>query len=910
MTFPQTPLPLHVDINPTGSSWVDVTGDVRGEQGISITRGQSAEGSQSQPSVCTMTLDNTSGNYTPGNPMGTYYPNLTRNTPLRVWVERTPYLELDGSSNCYIKTADHASLDITGDIDIRVDARLDKWRYAATDAPYALMWKTIGSGNISWELTLWSDRIYFIWTEDGTDEIFSVSSVPPPALGGDRLAVRVTLDVDNGSGGHTVTFYTSDTIDGSWTQLGDPFVGSGTTSIYASTAYLSVGNISTLSGRTRYDQFFAAELRDGIDGTEVANPDFTAQTAGDTSFDDAAGRTWTVVGSAEISIRDYRFWGELADTIPTADISGTDKTVAVTASGILRRLQQGSSPLMSPIYRGIIRLSPSPQAYWPMEDEEGAVSLAAASASTSPVTFLGAPTLASYTGFEPNKPIVVINNARLTGAVPSYTNTGEIQVRFLVYFPASGMANSDTVCSIYTGGTLERIDLQWTTGGGLRLLGYDSDGTLTHTGTTFAFGAIDKRWRLSIELTQNGADVDYGVWAINPSSDAGGGSGTFTTASMGRCTKIAINPNRDCATTLAVGHLTVETAVSGGLSSLAYELDAWNAELASTRITRLCDEESIACVAMRDYNSTSMGYQPQTDLVSVLRECETADGGILYEPRHALGVAYRSRRSMYSSSTTVELDCSASELSRQLAPTFDDSATRNDVTVSRPDGSSARFEDAASVSVVGRYNEAVSLNLYSDSLCEGHAEWRVHLGTVDGARFPQVSVNRARSQVAGDATLDQQILDLDIGDRIDVVNPGTWASYDDIKLIVIGINEYLSNFEHTITFNCRPYEPWNVGIYDDAGSRYDTTDSSLDTGIDTDDMSWSVDVNSGPLWVTDAGEFPLNVRIGGEVCTVSGISGTSSPQTFTISARSVNGVVKSHSAGASITLAAPVYYGL
>jgi hypothetical protein len=41
-----------------------------------------------------------------------------------------------------------------------------------------------------------------------------------------------------------------------------------------------------------------AELRDGIDGTVVANPDFTGHDAGDTSIVDGTGKTWTLAGDA------------------------------------------------------------------------------------------------------------------------------------------------------------------------------------------------------------------------------------------------------------------------------------------------------------------------------------------------------------------------------------------------------------------------------------------------------------------------------------------------------------------------------------------------------------------------------------------------------------------------------------
>jgi hypothetical protein len=62
---------------------------------------------------------------------------------------------------------------------------------------------------------------------------------------------------------------------------------------------------------------------------------------------------------------------------------------------------------------------------------------------------------------------------------------------------------------------------------------------------------------------------------------------------------------------------------------------------------------------------------------------------------------------------------------------------------------------------------------------------------------------------------------------------------------------------------------------------------------------------SGPLWSANDGAF--DIRVGGEVVTVTAISGASSPQTFTVT-RSVNGVVKAHSGGAAVELdQAPVY---
>jgi hypothetical protein len=58
---------------------------------------------------------------------------------------------------------------------------------------------------------------------------------------------------------------------------------------------------------------------------------------------------------------------------------------------------------------------------------------------------------------------------------------------------------------------------------------------------------------------------------------------------------------------------------------------------------------------------------------------------------------------------------------------------------------------------------------------------------------------------------------------------------------------------------------------------------------------------AGTLWSTDAADYPVPITIGGEELNLTAVSGASSPQTFTVT-RSINGVSKSHPAGAPVTL--------
>src|SRR5690606_9064741 len=117
--------------------------------------------------------------------------------------------------------------------------------------------KWSGNDQRSWVFRLESDgRLAFFWSEDGASVDGAVNStVPVPTFG--RGAVRVTLDVNNGSGGHTVQFWTAATLDGPWAALGPPAEqgGLGTTSIFASTTPLYVaggasGSIVFLDGAT------------------------------------------------------------------------------------------------------------------------------------------------------------------------------------------------------------------------------------------------------------------------------------------------------------------------------------------------------------------------------------------------------------------------------------------------------------------------------------------------------------------------------------------------------------------------------------------------------------------------------------------------------------------------------------
>lgn len=231
-------------------------------------------------------------------------------------------LAVDGIAGNYASTPDDASLDIVGDLDIRFEIDLPDW--SLNRQVVIAKWEHTG-GQRSYMVTLEANGIVRLWwSTDGMVEIFRASTVAIPIQSG-RLAIGVTLDVNNGAAGHTASFYTAPYIGGTFTQLGASVVTAGVTSIFASTAALEIGSRNGGALNVLTGNVFAAQVRNGILGVLVANPDFTAQSAGTLNFVDSTGKTWTVQGNAEI-IETFRAigtsWGT-ANTGQTWFVGGT-----------------------------------------------------------------------------------------------------------------------------------------------------------------------------------------------------------------------------------------------------------------------------------------------------------------------------------------------------------------------------------------------------------------------------------------------------------------------------------------------------------------------------------------------------------------------------------------------------------
>lgn len=246
-----------------------------------------------------------------GDALGTWEDSHTTNkdftqatSSLRPYLVKTPHLRLPGISGNYISSPDHASLDITGDIDIRAALAMDDW----TPSDYQTVVSKLIHPNYSYRFLVDAGgTFYFDWSPDGTSILPADSSVSIGGTDGAILCIRVTMDVDNGSGQRVIRFYTKATTpdtakadcdsNAGWT-LKDTMTQGGTTSIFAGTAPLQIGAYA--SGGSTYalkGRVYAVTIKNGIDGTTVADPDFTDEEL-ESGFTDSTGKAYTVNGTA------------------------------------------------------------------------------------------------------------------------------------------------------------------------------------------------------------------------------------------------------------------------------------------------------------------------------------------------------------------------------------------------------------------------------------------------------------------------------------------------------------------------------------------------------------------------------------------------------------------------------------
>jgi hypothetical protein len=903
--------------------WIDVTDGqgVYARDTVSIRVGRANWAGRADPASGRATFANRDGRWSPDNPTGPYHGQLVRNMPIRFGVETEgdTWLEwTESDDGTDIISTDDASLDITGDIDIRIEIGPTYDPVPVINGGSYHRLASRSAGPAGWRLLMVDtgvlDLLMTWWDSGGSanNSFFSSTGTDlPRSILWTRSALRFTLDVSTG----VTEWFTAPTIGGTYTSAGT--TGSGATSIGTASTDLVLGALPVPSSIAPYKgRIYAFQVLDGIAGTPVADLDLTVEAPGTTAITDDAGVDWTVGDQGRVTDTQWRIHGEVASWPTRWDITGNDKWVPIEANGLLRRLRQGRGALRSPIRRGIIReqLTTSVVGYWSMEDrgDQHIRRMGPAVGTKTLVLHGGTPNPASNDDFLCSDLIPTLSDDTWITNVDPYPATDQWMVRILFSAPADGSAN-DTVdwLEVVTSNLIFLVRYDASTGGDLRLLGYNQEGTVVYDSTSVDFNINGRPVRLVVSGEQSGANLEVRLNTTDVTGTIGGFSDTISSAKAGYVRQIRLNKNRD-ADKLAVGHLTVESVVRAG--DLVDDLAAYDGETAVERVRRLCIEEGVDYRIRGDLDdSTRMGPQSVATLSDLLQEVADTDLGALFDAPDRTAVAYRSGAQIRNQAD-VTFDYSAGEIGGTPRLDRDDQGFANDITVTNWDGSTYRARTLsgptsvfAPPSGVGRYDTTYDVSVDNPDALASQANARLALQSVDEPRLSELQLGLHLDAI--DATLRAQILALSIGDRINVVGLLDDVYPNPLPQIIQGWTETISRFEHWLRLVTTSAAPWDTGVIEGGPTvaRYDTAGSELAAGVSTSATSMSVATTLGPLWTTDSGDLPFDVIADKVRVTVTAISGTSSPQTFTVTGATV---VRDLASGGDVRLADPTTYAL
>lgn len=854
--------------------WNDITYGLSQTEQIEITRGASSEGNQPEPNEGSALLQNQTGNFSPKNPNSDLFGKIGRNTQIRMKVDagsvrlRLPSPNTDANA----AAADDPALDITGDIDIRIDARLN-WgdRGPANVLELAGKQETVGEQR-SWRFFQYGQGypgfggiLGIVWFTDGT-EASGVQALCTERLAegfGRRLAVRVTIDVDNGAGGWTAKFYTAPTIAGPWEQLGDDVIGAGVSSIFSSASDLQIGNVLSQGQNGPRGSYYAAQVYDGIDGTLVADADFTSLAAGTTAWTDSVGRSWALNGGAEVSSTETRLVGEVPAWPPLRTTSG-HVTVPIAPAGILRRLGSGSKPLQSAAFRSTQFNDPDAPIleYWPCEDGDEATSIASGLEGGPAAAIVGDIDLASSNTFVSSDSLPQMNSSSINMPIRSYTTTGESQMRFFMSVPSDGIPDQALIARFNCTGSAKVVDMNYVASGNgsLQMHMYDGDGTELDSTGVILFSVDGRPMRFSIGLTQIGSNVQVTMGSLLPNAaQANVLVDTLNGGTIGRVSSIQLGSTVDMGQTV-FGHVTFQSAETN-LFDVVEQLDAYTGERSGDRINRLCNEQGVSSSYLFSplANQITLGPQRIKSFVDLITEAAISDQGFLLENRDSIGMNYRSLTTMYNQVPGLILDYSQGLISPPFKPVDDDKLTRNSVVVTVDGGSSSSPQVLSEGPMstqdppfgVGLYDVEYTYSLENVGLANNLASWLLHTGTFDGLRYTRITLNLANERVYEHV---EDILSLDVGDLLRLKNlPGDLPP-DDVDLIVIGYSESIGPSEWIMSFICIPGDPYRIGgtpsdggsssFATNANNRADLEGSTLHTTMDENDTNMDVRLKS------------------------------------------------------------------
>ncbi len=879
-------------------SWVDITADtddddgggrVSGTKGVTLKHGRSIGAQRANSRTADFDVFNRDGKYASRNPRSPYWGMLGLNTPCRVTaLPYESYLALHSADDFNVSAyaADSATLDITGDLEFRID--FEPEQPGATYA-YTTVGKWWIDGNqMSWLFILHFGRPMLWWSPDGTfgnaRMLFVNTSVPEG-----RISMKIQLDVNNGAGGVSLTAYTATSIDGTYTQLGSTATAATTTSLFNSTARLTFAadhngtvGIQYPSSEKFQGKIYEFRLYAGINGALQATADFSNSQPGTTSVSDGT-TTWTIASPGYIASDKIRFYGYIPKW-PVVSADSVNRYSSITAHGLFNVLNQGALELQSPMYRFYSTVS-SLIGYWPGEDGSDATRMSASDTRTRPATTTDV-TFSGQGDLPGSKNLPTIGEtSKIQGRFRSYSGTGSWAFTFCVYLSSTPAVDIPIVYITTHNGMTVKFQVGTTT---YLTQIYDATGTLLSTqNTLYGTGAEPGQWLAFVfEFTQSGGNI---VWALNwrgVTENISYAHGSTFAGTLGQLTgwTVPAVPAGTGVSTVSVGQIAGDSTVDVFLESAHIRsFRGYVGETDIERLERLCGEEGINIIIKGGADDgVEMGKQDIKTLMGLFDDCAAAGRGVLMETRFSDALMYVTRRELQHYYTR---DIDRTDGSLLEAEIDGDIEPVNYVTVARDDGGSSTAVTTTgprAVATIGTFADPQSLNLYTDDQTRDAAEWIRHLGSWDEDRWFGLQFELAKPVIRDDVTLLDTMYGFDLLKGIRLINPPDYLTVRESECLIDEYIEVLKRASHYITFNTSPARPYAVAQWRDARVLVGSSETKVSTAIN--DSSTSLVVKSAsPYTVWEfSSNFYISVDNDKEKMLVTGISGTSSPWTFTV----------------------------
>jgi len=252
---------------------------------------------------------------------------------------------------------------------------------------------------------------------------------------------------------------------------------------------------------------------------------------------------------------------------------------------------------------------------------------------------------------------------------------------------------------------------------------------------------------------------------------------------------------------------------------------------------------------------------------------------------------------------TVTLDFDAGHIGEPLEPDIDDLGTINVVVAKRRNSGEATDSDIdgpLGTDAIGTYRSQVDVNPEFDDDLPQHAHYWLVLGTDPDPRYPQIVVDLdANPDLASDVSA------IDIGDLVALQSLPSDLGQPTAETLSLGYREVIGSHRRIITFNTRQGAILNnVGFLDGDAVACLDTETAHCSAMTAEARTFNVATDSGPVFTTTpptGAQIIVNDR---EVMTVTAISGSSSPQTFTVTRDPVQRVA--HANGASVKVYRPI----